>query len=143
MRAAAHDGAHVIVGGANYGQGSSREHAAIAPRYLGLRAVLATSFARIHWQNLANFGIVALEFADAADYAWIEPGDVLVMEDLPRALADSHELTVRNATKGTTFVVRHRLSPRQVEMVVVGGLVALHRVEEGASGRGHAALSTD
>src|SRR6266511_4006526 len=61
-------GQHAIVGGRNYGQGSSREHAAIVPRYLGLRLVLALSYARIHWQNLANFGVLPLEFADEADY---------------------------------------------------------------------------
>src|SRR5665809_72997 len=68
---------HMVVGGNNYGQGSSREHAVIAPRYLGLRVVLAKSFARIHWQNLANFGIVALEFEDDSDYDAIEQGDVV------------------------------------------------------------------
>jgi aconitate hydratase len=68
---------HVIVAGHNYGQGSSREHAAIAPRYLGLQAVLAKSFARIHWQNLANFGVVPLEFTDPADYDRIDQGDTI------------------------------------------------------------------
>jgi aconitate hydratase len=128
VRAAAHDGPHVIVGGDNYGQGSSREHAAIAPRYLGLRAVLAKSFARIHWQNLANFGILALEFVDPGDYDRIEPDDVLVVEDLPRRLGEGREIEVRNATQDRTVTVRHRLSPRQVEMVVAGGLIAVHRL---------------
>ncbi|TRW45904.1 aconitate hydratase [Georgenia yuyongxinii] len=126
-RARAHEGPHVIVGGDNYGQGSSREHAAIAPRYLGLRVVIAKSFARIHWQNLANFGILALEFADPADYDRIEPGDVLTVEDLPEWLARTHEFDVRNVTRDRTFLVRHHLSPRQVEMVVAGGLIATLR----------------
>lgn len=127
VRAAAHDGPHVVVGGDNYGQGSSREHAAIAPRYLGLRAVIAKSFARIHWQNLANFGILALEFTDPADYDRIEPDDVLVVDDLPSRLAQGPELQVRDQTQDLTFTVRHRLSSRQVEMVVAGGLIAVHR----------------
>src|SRR5699024_8009437 len=67
-------GDHVIVGGANYGQGSSREHAAIAPRYLGLRVVIAKSYARIHWQNLVNFGILPLEFEDADDHERLQQG---------------------------------------------------------------------
>jgi aconitate hydratase len=75
-------GAHAVVAGDNYGQGSSREHAAITPRYLGLAVVIARSFARIHWQNLANFGILALEFANPADLDRIEPGDVLRLDDL-------------------------------------------------------------
>ncbi|MFD1506698.1 aconitate hydratase [Georgenia yuyongxinii] len=127
LRAQAHDGPHVIVGGDNYGQGSSREHAAIAPRYLGLRVVIAKSFARIHWQNLANFGILALEFADPADHDRIETGDVLTVEDLPNWLARTHEFDVRNVTRDRTFLVRHHLSPRQVEMVVTGGLIATLR----------------
>src|SRR5690606_27792229 len=73
-------GGHVIVGGSNYGQGSSREHAALAPRFLGLQAVIAKSFARIHWQNLINFGVVPLTLIEAADYGAIEPDDVLVIE---------------------------------------------------------------
>src|ERR671914_844265 len=71
------DAGHGVVGGHNYGQGSSREHAAIAPRYLGLRTVVAKSFARIHWSNLTNFGILGLEFTDDADYDTVEQGDVL------------------------------------------------------------------
>lgn len=69
-----------MIGGHNYGQGSSREHAAIAPRYLGLHAVLAKSFARIHWQNLANFGILALEFTTEDDYDRIEAGHTLLID---------------------------------------------------------------
>jgi aconitate hydratase len=116
---------HVIVGGHNYGQGSSREHAAIAPRYLGLRAVLAKSFARIHWQNLANFGILALEFADDRDYDRIDPGDTLVIDGLRTTLADSRQLTVTNACTHDQYPVRHALSPRQAEMVLAGGQIPL------------------
>ncbi|GAB88527.1 aconitate hydratase [Gordonia rhizosphera] len=114
---------HIVVGGENYGQGSSREHAAIAPRYLGLRVVIAKSYARIHWQNLANFGVLALEFDQPADYDGIDQGDLLRFEDLRELLAAKDALVVPNATKGTEFTVRHRLSPRQVADVLAGGLI--------------------
>jgi predicted aconitate hydratase len=116
---------HLIVAGHNYGQGSSREHAAITPRYLGLHAVLAKSFARIHWQNLANFGILALEFIDERDYDRVHPGDTLVIDGLRDALAGSHALTVTNASKRERYLLRHQLSPRQVEMVLAGGQIPL------------------
>ncbi|AEF42932.1 aconitate hydratase [Hoyosella subflava] len=114
---------HIIVGGDNYGQGSSREHAAITPRYLGLRAVIAQSFARIHWQNLANFGIVPLEFVNPEDYEQIDADDVIVIDGVRDALQSGKELTVHNATKGVDIPVRHRMSTRQVEGVVAGGLI--------------------
>ncbi|NYH54877.1 aconitate hydratase [Nocardiopsis arvandica] len=116
---------HLIVGGENYGQGSSREHAAITPRYLGLRAVVAKSFARIHWQNLANFGVLALVFTDPGDYDRIDAGDVLVMEDLSTTLRASRELTLHNETKGEDYRLRHDLSERQVEAVLAGGQIPL------------------
>ncbi|TKG69664.1 aconitate hydratase [Prauserella endophytica] len=116
---------HVVVGGDNYGQGSSREHAAITPRHLGLKAVIAKSFARIHWQNLANFGILALEFRDPADYDRVEQGDTLVLADLREQLPGGPELSVRNATKGENYALRHRLSERQVEAVLAGGRIPL------------------
>lgn len=114
---------HIIVGGENYGQGSSREHAAIAPRYLGLQVVIAKSFARIHWQNLANFGVLALEFADPADYDSVAQGDILALAGLRRALTDEDPITVTNTTRNTSFAVRHRLSPRQIRHVLAGGLI--------------------
>jgi aconitate hydratase len=121
-------GGHAVVGGHNYGQGSSREHAAIAPRYLGLRAVVAKSFARIHWQNLANFGILGLEFADENDFDSIEQGDVLVLGDLRAALKDENRrLEATNETKSQTYELTHRLSPRQVDMVLKGGLIPVFR----------------
>jgi aconitate hydratase len=116
---------HLIVGGHNYGQGSSREHAAITSRYLGLHAVLAKSFARIHWQNLANFGILAWEFVDERDYDRIDPGDTLVIDGLRDALAGSQQLTVTNIGKHEQYPVRHQLSPRQVKMVLAGGQIPL------------------
>lgn len=115
---------HMIVGGDNYGQGSSREHAAIAPRYLGLRAVVAKSYARIHWQNLANFGIVALEFADPADYDRLGVGDILRIDGLRAALAAGDTVIARNTGTDVEIPLRHRLSERQVQDVLAGGIIA-------------------
>lgn len=121
-RAAALEGGHAIVGGENYGQGSSREHAVIAPRYLGLRVVIAKSMARIHWQNLANFGVLALDFADGSDYDSLSQGDVLEFRDLREQLGKSRSITAEVAGRSVNF--QHRLSPRQVEMVLAGGRIA-------------------
>jgi len=127
-RAKAADGGHFIVGGDNYGQGSSREHAAIAPRYLGLKAVIAKSYARIHWQNLANFGIVGLQFTDPADYDRIERDDVLQLTGLRAALeSDDRRVELVNTTKDERYTVGHRLSPRQAEIVLAGGLIPVFR----------------
>ncbi|MGH3642049.1 MAG: aconitase family protein, partial [Mycobacterium sp.] len=114
---------HIVVGGENYGQGSSREHAAITLRYLGLRAVIAKSFARIHWQNLANFGVLALEFIDGDDYDGVDQGDSLALTNLYEALGGTDPITVENVTKKSSFQARHRLSPRQVQYVLAGGLI--------------------
>ncbi len=119
------DGGHIVVGGDNYGQGSSREHAAITPRHLGLRLVLAKSFARIHWQNLVNFGILPLHFRDPGDHDRIEPGDVLAVDGLREQLQQAGELTVHNTTRDQTYTVEHRLSPRQVQAVLAGGLIPM------------------
>jgi aconitate hydratase len=118
-------GAHAIVGGANYGQGSSREHAAIVPRYLGLRLVIAKSYARIHWQNLVNFGVLPLQFADACDYDRIKPGDRLAADDLRDALTHGTEITIRNASTGDSYQARHDLSARQRQIVLAGGQIPL------------------
>ena len=128
QRAGAARGGHAIVGGSNYGQGSSREHAAIAPRYLGLRVVVAKNFARIHWQNLVNFGILPLEFSDETDFDSIEQGDVLVFEDLRASLVDdSREIAVESESRGHGYVLRHRLSSRQTKMILAGGLIPIFR----------------
>jgi aconitate hydratase len=116
-------GPHAVVAGDNYGQGSSREHAAITPRFLGLAVVIARSYARIHWQNLTNFGVLALEFTDPTDLDRIEPGDVLRLDGLRDQLSAASELTVSNTTRDERYVVRHRLSPRQVEAVLAGGRI--------------------
>jgi len=116
-------GAHVVVGGSNYGQGSSREHAALGPQFLGLRAVVVKSFARIHAQNLINFGVLPLTFVDPADYVGIQAGDVLRLVGVRRALSEEHELLVENVTRQRSFQVGHSLSPRQVQFVLSGGLI--------------------
>jgi aconitate hydratase len=115
-------GGHVVVGGNNYGQGSSREHAALAPRFLGLRVVLARSFARIHWQNLINFGILPLTFGDPAEYEQIKQGDRLRFAGL-RGLKPGQPLSVENQSQGRSFETRQALSPRQIEVLSAGGLI--------------------
>jgi aconitate hydratase len=128
-------GGHIAVAGANYAQGSSREHAAIAPRYLGQVAVIAKSYARIGWQNLINFGILPLEFQDPADYDDVEVGHVLSCRDLRRRLAEGLDLTLRNETARRDYPVTHAMSERQIQAVLAGGVIAYFknkRVEEGA-----------
>jgi aconitate hydratase len=120
---------HAIVGGSNYGQGSSREHAAICPRYLGLRVVIAESFARIHWQNLANFGILALEFTGEGDREKIAQGATLSFSDLHRQLQNGTEVT--GQVDGQELTFRHSLSGRQVQMVLAGGLIRQLAEQEG------------
>ncbi|MGH9335751.1 MAG: aconitase family protein, partial [Vicinamibacteria bacterium] len=116
-----------IVGGQNYGQGSSREHAAIAPRYLGLRAVIAKGFARIHRQNLVNFGILPLTFADPTDWERVDPNDVLVLSDVREAIQRGNRVTAVNKTNGETLQLTHAMTDRQVDMVLAGSLINLTR----------------
>jgi aconitate hydratase len=113
----------VLVCGENYGQGSSREHAALAPRYLGLRAVIAKSFARIHWQNLINYGILPLTLENPKDYNRIDQGDLLVIRDVRTALQHTQPVRILNQTKNQTYTVHHKMSPRQVEMILEGSLI--------------------
>lgn len=117
-------GTHVILGASNYGQGSSREHAALVPRFLGLRLVIAKSFARIHWQNLANFGILPLEFTDPADYDQLDAGDELRLDDLRAQIASGSTILLRSTTRATTCQLRHRLTARQIEAILAGGRIA-------------------
>lgn len=114
----------IIIGGSNYGQGSSREHAALAPRYLGIRAVIATSFARIHWNNLVNFGILPLTFAQISDYKNIGDSEALVFKDIHAGLALG-ELQVLNKKTQKTFKVKLDLSERQQKIMRAGGLLSL------------------
>jgi aconitate hydratase len=118
-----------IVGGTNYGQGSSREHAAIAPRWLGTRVKIAKSFARIHRQNLANFGILPLTFTNEADYEAIDQGDTLQFRNLREQVQNGHEVKVHNATKDTTFVAEHDLSEREIQMVLEGSQIGVVKKE--------------
>jgi aconitate hydratase len=122
-RAAATPEGHALVGGGNYGQGSSREHASLCPRHLGLRLVLAKGFARIHWQNLINAAIIPVTFADEADYDRIEQGDRLILSGLHQAIRQGRDLTIAIAGKGTVIPVHHALSQRQVEILFAGGLI--------------------
>lgn len=115
---------HIIVAGANYGQGPSREHAAITPRFLGLRAVLAVSFARIHWQNLANFGVLALEFVNPSDHDGVQRDDTLVLSGIRDSLAAGTEITVHNETRKEDYPARQNFSQRQIDMLLAGGLIA-------------------
>lgn len=112
-----------IVGGENYGQGSSREHAAIAPRYLGLRVVLAKSFARIHAQNLINFGVLPLLFIKTSDYDEIDQQDELKIEHAPSAIQSGNPIPVLNVTKNKIFDVKHFMSERQVKIMLAGSLI--------------------
>jgi aconitate hydratase len=113
---------HAVVGGSNYGQGSSREHAALAPRFLGLRIVLARGFARIHAQNLVNFGILPVEFADPSEYDRIGSGDTLVFDDLHEKIRQDR-VSIENRNRSRTFEARHNLSARQIEVLLAGGVI--------------------
>ncbi len=120
---------HAVVAGVNYGQGSSREHAVVAPRYLGLRLALVKEYARIHWQNLANFGVVPLEFAEPADWDGIDQGDVLRVAGLRGALTAGSDIEVVNITQDTRIAAVHRLSPGQVERILAGGVIPYMRAQ--------------
>ena len=116
-------GSSVIVGGSNYGQGSSREHAALAPLYLGVKAVIVKSFARIHMSNLVNAGILPLVFENEADYDTIDQGDVIVIENVKEQIEAGNVLAATNKTKGTAFNVVLNVSERQKQMLYAGGLL--------------------
>jgi len=123
-RAMEHDRApSVVLAGSNYGQGSSREHAALAPRYLGLRVVIAKSFARIHWQNLVNFGVLPLTFADEDGYNNIEQNDSLKFADLHKHVTSNDRFEVENTSNDSSIRVQHDLSHRQAEVLLAGGVV--------------------
>ena len=117
-------GGAIIVGGENYGQGSSREHAAIAPMYLGIQAVIVKSFARIHRANLINFGILPLLFKSEQDYDRIEQGDVIEVKDAVSAVKGSQTFTVVNQTKEYIFDVTANLNLREKELILKGGLLS-------------------
>jgi aconitate hydratase len=114
-------GGGFVVGGENYGQGSSREHAALCPMFLGIKAVIAKSFARIHKDNLVNFGILPLTFVDNSGYDGIDAGDELEFDGLVDSLKAGGTLKVKNITKGTEIEVEHGFTERQVDTILVGG----------------------
>ena len=118
-----------IVAGANYGQGSSREHAALAPMYLGVKAVLARSFARIHQANLVNFGILPLHFVNGADYEAVGQGDEWEVTGVRESIRRGEKLTVRNLTTGHAFPVTCEVTERQQLILLAGGL--LNYIREG------------
>jgi aconitate hydratase len=120
---------HAIIGGENYGQGSSREHAALAPRYLGLRLVIAKSFARIHRKNLINYGILPLTFDDPSVYDELESGNTIALAVIPKQLAENEKLEIHIPMKDLTFTASHNLSPRMVDVLLSGGLTNWVRIK--------------
>lgn len=117
------EGSGIIIGGANYGQGSSREHAALVPLYLGIKAVVAKSYARIHCANLANAGILALKFKDEADYDRIDQMDTLTLPNIRAAIQNKTPIILRDETKGIEMEVIPMMTDRERAMVVEGGLL--------------------
>jgi aconitate hydratase len=113
----------IVVGGESYGQGSSREHAALCPMYLGVRAVLAKSIERIHKANLINFAIVPIEFDDPADYDRVNAGDALRIPELLESIKLLDEVKIVNDTGGFEFKGRLALSTRDREILLAGGLL--------------------
>ncbi|MEJ2068485.1 MAG: aconitate hydratase, partial [Deltaproteobacteria bacterium] len=124
-RAKQHGGA-VILGGENYGQGSSREHAALAPRYLGIRVVLANSFARLHRANLINFGILPV-LVDRKSYEQLQEGDTLEFSDLQRSVSTSERLIMNSETAGFTIEGRLNVSNRERQILLAGGRLNYER----------------
>ena len=125
---------NVVVAGQSYGQGSSREHAALCPMYLGVKAVIAKSYERIHAANLINFGILPLVFGNESEYNLLDQGDSLEIPDLRDTLAAGRALTVRNVTRGRSFTVACPLSERQKRIVLAGGALNLVRTGDRPSG---------
>ena len=121
-------GGHIIVAGENYAQGSSREHAAIAPRYLGQIAVIAKSYARIGWQNMANFGIIPFEFLNKEDYDTIDVNDFIRLENIRKNFEEGTPHFAFNKTKKIKYFLKHDLSQRQIKIILSGGAVNYFRM---------------
>ncbi|MDP2892640.1 MAG: aconitate hydratase [Bacillota bacterium] len=119
-----------LIAGENYGQGSSREHAALVPLYLGVKGVIAKSFARIHMANLINNGLLPLAFAESADYQRITQGDVIAIADIQAQLKKGGNITAENLTKGYSFNLKADLYPRQRETLLTGGLLNYTRISQ-------------
>jgi aconitate hydratase len=126
MKAKGEHGGHIVVAKDNYAQGSSREHAAIAPKYLGQVAVIANSYARIAWQNLVNFGILPLEFLDIADYEKIDQDDQIIFRNLREDIINRNNIKVivrkANGDK-LEFETKHSMSDRQINILLKGGII--------------------
>ncbi|MBS0585710.1 MAG: aconitate hydratase [Verrucomicrobia bacterium] len=119
------DTGSIVVGGKNYGQGSSREHAAISPRYLGVQAVFALSFARIHRKNLINFGVLPLIFENPKDYESISQDDIIELQGIRHALQIKEPLKARNKTKNEIYMLTHNFSPSELQSLLAGSLISL------------------
>ena len=134
------EGKGIIIGGANYGQGSSREHAALAPLYLGIKAVIVKSFARIHVANLINAGILPLTFADESDYDRVSMWDSLTLPEVRSRLEKGEQIILKNNTTGETLPLGARFSQRQTEILHAGGLMNYTRgaLQHGAQHVGRA-----
>ena len=117
------EGKGIIIGGANYGQGSSREHAALVPLYLGVKAVITKSFARIHCANLINAGILPLNFKNEADYDKITQGDELSLEGIKTAIINDQPAVLKNLTTGESYELKYDLTKRQKDIILAGGLL--------------------
>jgi aconitate hydratase len=115
---------NIIVAGLSYGQGSSREHAALCPMYLGVKAVVAKSFERIHSANLVNFGIIPLTFKTEADYDLIDSGDKIQIPNIRDAVTRNQAITVKNLTKNKGFQVDYELTERQRNIILAGGMLS-------------------
>ena len=121
---------NIIVGGESYGQGSSREHAALCPMFLGVKTVIAKSFERIHTANLINFGILPLTFADNKDFDTIDQGDTLEIPNIRAAIKEGGKIVVKNITKGSEFEAKATLSDRQREIMLAGGTLAYMKTNQ-------------
>jgi len=128
-----HLGGGFVVGGENYGQGSSREHAALAPMSIGIKAIITVSYARIHRANLINFGVLPLTFKDPHEFERVQQGDELRIVNVREALRSETSLKVENRTQQKWFEVSHGLNPREREVALAGGLLNYTR-DHGAGG---------
>ncbi|HHT9112230.1 MAG: aconitate hydratase [Planctomycetes bacterium] len=123
VKRAKEKGGGFLIGGVNYGQGSSREHAALAPMYLGVQAVIVKSFARIHRANLVNFGIMPFTFENENDYNLFDMGDTIELPDIKNRLKSKSRITLKNVTKNKEVKITHTLTPREIDILCVGGLL--------------------
>jgi aconitate hydratase len=119
---------NIIVAGLSYGQGSSREHAAICPMCLGVKAVIAKSFERIHTANLINFGILPITFQNEEDYERIHQGNTIEIRDVRKIIEENGKMIVQNVSSGTSFEVIYTLSDRQKKILLAGGALNLRHI---------------